>query len=566
MNAGELTLLLDRLLADTAEHEWVEYKHNDDPLKIGEYISALANAAALDSEPYGYMVWGIQDRTRNVIGTSFCPDKTLHKGQPLELWLSQYLRPKPDFRFSQFGYHGLPVVVLRVPAAIGQPTSFYEIEYIRLGSAKVKLAAHADKEARLWERLRTRIDWSAELVTTATEADLDPIALAEGRRRFAGKNPHLATQVADWDTSTFLSKLKLSRNKHLTRAALLLFGRDEATQHLPLPPQVSWVLKDAEGTSLDYHHFGLPLLLVPDALFARVRNLTVRYLRPGTLFPTEVPQYDAWVIREALHNAIAHQDYAQSARINTVEKPDTLIFSNIGSFLPGNVESLLTTDRSPEQYRNPCLVQAMVSLNLIDTIGSGIRRMYLEQRRRFFPMPDYLIDAVGQRVEVRITGRILDERYTRVLMQQTDLSLAEVVLLDKVQKGQSLAPGEIRTLKRRKLIEGRTPNLHISQQMAEVLGEQAKYLRDKGFQKDFYVMWVLKRLKMGACKRADLEAVLLEQLPKLLSDLQKRNKVKNLLAEMSREQFITADGKRGPGAMWRLLPAGLDKLGDEAGA
>lgn len=181
-------------------------------------------------------------------------------------------------------------------------------------------------------------------------------------------------------------------------------------------------------------------------------------------------------------------------------------------------------------------------------------------------MPDYLIDAVGQRVEVRITGRILDERYTRVLMQQTDLSLAEVVLLDKVQKGQSLAPGEIRTLKRRKLIEGRTPNLHISQQMAEVLGEQAKYLRDKGFQKDFYVMWVLKRLKMGACKRADLEAVLLEQLPKLLSDLQKRNKVKNLLAEMSREQFITADGKRGPGAMWRLLPAGLDKLGDEAGA
>ena len=100
---------------------------------------------------------------------------------------------------------------------------------------------------------------------------------------------------------------------------LLLFGKDESAQFLPLPPQVSWVLKDADGTVLDYQHYGLPLLLAPDALFARVRNLTVRYMPPGTLFPTEVPQYDAWVIREALHNAIAHQDYAVGGRVNVIE-------------------------------------------------------------------------------------------------------------------------------------------------------------------------------------------------------------------------------------------------------
>lgn len=564
MNPCELTLLLDRLLATSDEHEWVEFKHNNDEAHaIGEYLSALANAAALDGEPFGYHVWGIENASRKVLGTTFKPASAKVGAQLLDLWLHQYLRPKLDFRFDAFEYRGQPVVVLRVPAAVGQPVSFHEVGYIRIHSAKVKLASHPDKEARLWARLNQRGDWSAELVGGATVADLDPAAITEGRQRYAEKNAHLAGEVVAWDDATFISKLKLSRNGQLTRAAMLLFGRDEAAQHLPLPPQVSWVLKDAEGMALDYHHFGLPLLRVPDALLARVRNLTVRYLPPGTLFPTEVPQYDAWVIREALHNAIAHQDYGLSARVNVVELPEQLVFSNAGRFLPGTVQELLLTDRSPEQYRNPCLAQAMVALKMIDTIGSGIRRMYIEQRKRFFPMPDYLIDAAQQRVEVRLTGRILDERYTQVLMQQPELSLIDVFLLDKVQKHQPITTDEAKALRALKLIEGRSPNHHVSARVADALGQQAQYLLDKGFEKDFYLMWVLKRLRMGNCKRAELERLLLGKLPELLSAEQKRNKVKNLLAEMSRKKLITADGKRGPGAVWRLLPAGLDRLATE---
>lgn len=562
MNAGELTLLLDQLLASSDEHEWVEFKHNNtDPHVIGEYLSALANAAALDGAPFGYVVWGIEDGSHQVLGTPFKPASAKVGAQLLNLWLHQYLRPKLDFRFDAVDYRGQPVVLLRVPAAVAQPVSFHEVEYIRIHSAKVKLASHPDKEARLWARLNTRGDWSAELVGAATLADLDPVALAEGRLRYAEKNAHLAEEVAGWDDATFLSKLKLNRGGQLTRAALLLFGRDEAARYLPLPPQVTWVLKDAHGTALDYHHFGLPLLLVPDALFARVRNLTVRYLRPGTLFPTEVPQYDAWVIREALHNAIAHQDYALSARVNVIELPEQLAFSNVGSFLPGTVEQLLVSDRSPEQYRNPCLTQAMVALKLIDTIGSGIRRMYIEQRKRFFPMPDYLIEPTQQRVEVRVTGRILDARYTQMLMQQPSLSLMDVFLLDKVQKRQLIGAVDAKALRARKLIEGRAPNHHVSAQVADALGQQAQYLLDRGFQTDFYLVWVLRRLRMGDCSRAELERLLLGKLPDVLSADQKRNKVKNLLAGMSRKALITADGKRGPGAVWRLLPLGLDRLG-----
>lgn len=551
MNPGDLTLLLDRLLAQTDEHEWLEFKHNDDPHTIGEYISALANAAALDGEPCGYMVWGIEDGTRRVLGTAFKPGTAKIGAQLLDMWLHQYLRPKLDFRFNAFDYQGQPVVLLRVPAAVAQPVSFHEVEYIRIHSAKVKLASHADKEARLWARLNTRCDWSAELVSAASVADLDPAALTAGRQRFTERYPHLADEAAGWDVPTLLSKLKLSRSGQLTRAALLLFGKDEAAQYLPLQPQVSWVLKDADGTMLDYHHYGLPLLLVPDALFARIQNLTVRYLRPGTLFPTEVPQYDSWVIREALHNAIAHQDYSVGGRVNVIQKPDQLAFSNLGSFLPGKVENLLTQDRSPEQYRNHCLTQAMVTLKLIDTVGSGIRRMFVEQRKRLFPLPDYLIEP--QRVEVRITGRNVDERYAEVLVQFPDLSLMDAFLLDKVQKRLPISAEETKALRARKLIEGRTPNIHVSAKMAQVMGEQARHTLNKGLEPAYYRELVLRHLhNFKTCKREELEDVLLAKLPDVLSHVQKRTRVKNLLADLSRRHLIEPE-RKGPGALWRLV-------------
>lgn len=87
MNPGDLTLLLEHLRAQTGEHEWLEFKHNDDPHTIGEYISALANAAALDGEPCGYMVWGIEDGTHRVLGTRFKPGSAKIGAQMLDLWL-----------------------------------------------------------------------------------------------------------------------------------------------------------------------------------------------------------------------------------------------------------------------------------------------------------------------------------------------------------------------------------------------------------------------------------------------------------------------------------------------
>lgn len=114
----------------------------------------------------------------------------------------------------------------------------------------------------------------------------------------------------------------------------------------------------------------------------------------------------------------------------------------------------------------------MVNLNMIDTIGSGIKRMFTLQRQRSFPMPDYELSDPNK-VVVRLTGRVLDENYTQLLMRQTEIDLMDVIALDKVQKKRPLDDETFKRLKARKLIEGRRPNIFISAKIADVIGDRA---------------------------------------------------------------------------------------------
>ena len=149
-----------------------------------------------------------------------------------------------------------------------------------------------------------------------------------------------------------------------------------------------------------------------------------------------------------------------------VEFPDRVLLTNVGDFLPGDVETVIRQDAPQAIYRNPFLADAMVELNLIDTQGGGIKRMFETQRRRSFPLPDYDLTEPEQ-VAVSITGRILDERYTRLLMERTDLDLGQVMLLDRVQKGQRIGRDEHRRLKAAGLVEGRYPNLIVAGAVAQ---------------------------------------------------------------------------------------------------
>ena len=148
--------LIHDLRALPSESELVEFKVNlDDAEIIGRNISALANTAALRSKPSAYMVWGVENETHTIVGTDFDPDTAKWKKQPLELWLSQMLHPKPHFLFQSHEIAGKTVVVLEVSAAAAQPVRFRSQRYIRVGSSTTSLADYTEKERRLWSVLDT---------------------------------------------------------------------------------------------------------------------------------------------------------------------------------------------------------------------------------------------------------------------------------------------------------------------------------------------------------------------------------------------------------------------------
>lgn len=559
MNEVELNALLDRLLALPVETEWVEFKeakHGFGADDLGQYFSALSNEANLHRKPSAWLVFGVKDNPRRIVGSQF--RNTAASLQSLKQEVAREL--SPHLTFTEIYELNRPegrVLMFQIPPApAGMPVSWKMHMYGRNGESLVGLSIEKIERIR---RQATREDWSAELVPDAAMDDLDATALEIGRQKYREKhegNTRLLAEDATWDDAKFLNKLKLRINGQLTRAALLLFGKDEAAGKLPAQPKISWILKDAQGMDVDYQHFGLPLLKLPDALFARVRNLTVRYMPPGTLFPTEVPQYDNWVIREALHNCLAHQDYAMGGLVRVVEKPDELIFSNLGNFIPGSVEQVIEQDVPPEEYRNRCLADAMVEMKLIDTIGSGIRRMFMLQRNRFFPLPDYVIDREHSRVEAHIAGRLIDEQYTFALIRHVDLTLHEVILLDRVQKRLTITADEVRLLRGKNLIEGRAPNFFVTAGVAAAVGDAAQYTRNKGLDKAFYKGLVVSYLRSFRSRtREQIEQLLLSKLPEVLSEKQKKNMVKNLLSEMRREGAIVPTG-RGPGSAWSLPQTG----------
>ena len=557
MNAQELTALLDRLRGEPHETEWLEFKENHyEPQVLGEYLSALANAACLASKPRGYLVFGIQDQTHAVVGTQFDPYTVKAKGnQDLLLWLAMGLQPNVGFEVSILDHPKGKVVFFEVGPAWDRPVRFYGTAYIRVGTSKTELHKHPEKERAIWTR---RTDWSGQVCEGAALADLDPGGLAKAREQFRIKHPKQAADVAGWDDSAFLNKARLTVRGAVTNAALLLLGKPEsATLLSPAVARISWILKDAKNRELDYEHFGPPFLLQVDRVLGRLRNLNVRALPRGTLFPQEITQYDPWVIREALHNAIAHQDYGLRGRVNVVETPSSILLTNVGSFLPGDVDKVIRQDAPLEIYRNPFLAEAMVNLNMIDTQGGGIKRMFQKQRQRFFPMPDYNL-AEPDRVQVAIPGNILDEQYSRLLMERADLDLWQVILLDRVQKRLPISHEAHRLLKSAGLVEGRYPNLLIAGRVANLTGQKARHIRERGFNKQYYLDAIEALvLEHQPIPRSEIDRLLLDKLPEVLSDRQKKARIHNLMAELVRKGKIENRGSRAKPAWYTTNNPGV---------
>lgn len=522
---------LAALLSLAAENEVVEFKEAKnayDFTKLGKYFSALCNEANLKRQPSAWLVFGVNDQ-RQVVGTRFRANR-----KDLDS-LKEEVANKITHRITFVEIHEVPhpqgrVVLFEIPAAPkGLPVAWDGHYYGRDGEALVALNIEE------LERIRAQspvTDWSAVIVPGATIADLDEEALAVARRNFKSKFPDKAAEVDGWTDPTFLNKAKLTIKGRMTRTALLLLGREEAEHFLlPAEAKIRWLLKDHLGNDRDYALFGMPLLLAVDKVYTKIRNLKYRYIREGTLFPEEIDQYAPYSIREALNNCIAHQDYSLAGRINVIEREESLTFTNLGSFVPGDVRRVVMEDAPEEHYRNRFLATAMFNMKMVDTAGGGIRKLFLFQRERFFPMPDY--DLSDNRVKLTLTGKVLDMDYARLLAQDSGLSLQVIMALDRVQKRLPLDATEEKLLKAKRLIEGRKPNFFIAKPVAQQTGQKASYSKNKAFEKQYYLDLILKALgEHGSLSRRDIDELLWNKLPEWMDEQQKKNKVGNLIREL----------------------------------
>jgi len=394
-------------------------------------------------------------------------------------------------------------------------------------------------------------DWSAQLVPAATLADLDEAALVRAQEAFAQKyaNRFSSDEVMHWPLTTFLDRARLTQNGQITRTALLLLGKPEAVWHLsPHPAQMTWKL---EGTERAYQHFAPPFLLTTTQLYQRIRNIQLRLLPQDELLPIEVSKYDQKIVLEALHNCIAHQDYARNGRVVVIEQPDRLVFENEGNFFDGTPGDYLEGNRVPRRYRNPFLAQAMAELNMIDTMGYGIHDMYARQAKRYFPLPDYDLTEPGS-VRLTIYGGVVDPAYSRMLIQKTDLPLTDVLALDRVQKRLPIPDEAVGRLKRAGLIEGRKPRFHVSASVAKATGKMVDYIRTRAQDDEFYTKLITDYLlQAGQADRADIDKLLIDKLSDALTSEQKQRKIGNLLTKLRRRGRILNPGSRSK-PEWKL--------------
>ncbi|ABA89966.1 ATP-binding protein, putative [Syntrophotalea carbinolica DSM 2380] len=543
MTQEKLQALLTSLIS-TWENEVVEFKQAGNEYstnRIGEYFSALANEANLRGTEKAWLVFGVNNKTRTVVGSDYRPEP--ERLQSTKMQMAENTEPSLTFRnIFELQDAGGRVVLFEIPAAPrGLPIAWKGHYYARAGESLTHLGLDKLDEIR---QQTSSADWSAQIIPEATLEHLDDQALQKARESFARKyaNRFPPEDVMDWSLPTFLDRAKLTQDGKLTRTTILMLGKQESAYLLsPHPVQMTWKL---EGPERAYEHFGPPFLLNTTALYRKIRNIQLRILPDDALLAVEVAKYDQKVVLEALHNCIAHQDYTRNGRILVTERPDKLIFENEGGFFEGTPEDYATGEKTPRRYRNPFLAQAMAELNMIDTMGYGIYTMHIGQARRYFPMPDYDLNEPAA-VKMTLYGSVVDPAYSRLLIQKTDLPLDEILALDRVQKRLPLSDGMIRQLRRDGLIEGRKPNLHVSASVAKVTASKADYIRTRAQDDDYYCKLITDYLKkFGKASREEIDKLLLDKLSEALDADQKKKKVGNLLTKLRRSGVIRNDGSK----------------------
>lgn len=550
------------MLMERWEYEIVEFKEAKggyDTDKIGRYFSAISNEANLRQQQYGWLIFGVgeQNKTKQVVGTSFKKgDKNL-----LERFKYEISRDTTNGMtfydiieiFPTVNEKEHRVLMFKIPAAAtGIPTDWKTNYYERAGESLVPLKQYKIDAIRSQERR----DWSKQVLEQVTIEHLDQDAVSLAREKYKEKmnQVDISKEVDAMSDEQFLTKIKLMIGGKITHAGMLLLGNSDYDYMFQSAPSIMWRLYGADDMDRDYAIFKIPFINVVDKVFAKVRNLTYRYMpNQMTLFPMETEQYDSWLMRELLNNCIAHTNYQLGGRIYVNEFEDRLKFTNPGDFIPQKIENVLEASYSPPFYRNQLLAESMAVFHMIDTATLGIRRAYNIQKAKYFPMPDYNVSS-GTQVEVTIYGKTLNDSYMHILYDHQDLDLQTVFLLDRIQKGLPVEKEDVDRLRSQKLVEGRMTSLYLSASAAKSIDEGTTYIKNKGFDDKYYKDLIVEYLKQyGKAKKKDIRELLWDKLPDVLSDVQKENKIRNMLTMLKKQGVIYKDSENQQKSNWILM-------------
>ena len=555
-NDSELCSILNKLILSW-ESEVVEFKEagkDYDKNKIGQYFSAISNEANLKGLQHGWLVFGVRNKDRMIVGSDYRNSKGL---DVLKQEIS--VGTTGGISFIEI-YEVYPlvdgekkrVILFQIPAATtATPTGWNDHFYGRNGESLGALSVEEIDRIRGQEKK----DWSKQIVLRATIKHLDKNAIKLARENYKKKmnKQYISEEVDQMSDEQFLKKLKLMIDGRLTNAAMLLLGNEDYDYLFQSVPEASWRIYDSKNDVNDYEIFKIPYITLSERLFGKIRNLTYRYMpNQLTLFPTETKQYDMWLLRELLNNCIAHSEYTYGGRIYLNEFEDRIILTNPGSFLPGRIEPILNPGYNPPFYRNQLLAETMVKLNMIDSQSTGIRRVFRIQKERYFPLPDYDFSN-RQQVKVCIYGRILDENYSHILFKNPDFDLETVFLIDCVQKGIKIDKDALKYLRKLKIIEGKIPNVFLSATISETIGEKDRYVKNKAFDDQYYKDLIVKYLaQYGSAKRKDINALLWDKLPSIMEDKRKEDKIRNLLTSLRKQGIIRTDSGNQQKSSWIL--------------
>lgn len=534
---------------ENEECEWKEFKNLKNDFCGKEKNDILSYVSAISNMEGGHLVIGVVDKTLEIVGT----DTYNYDVQKAKLRLTEQCAnlPSEGLSVEEFITEDThkTVWVIHVPKHMKRlPVYAHSKAWQRLNDSLVELT-DSRRNAILDER-ESMYDWTAQIIEDATIEDLDYDAIRLAREGYKQRYPQFANECDTWSDRVFLDKSCLTIDGKITRTTLLLVGKEDKAHKLNHIAQIVWKCFQDGQTFGDI--YTIPFIRTTSELLNRIRNYRFKIYPKNSLIPAEVWKYDTESILEGLHNSIAHQNYESGSRIIVTEDKDKLTFENSGYFYEGSYDQYITGEKTPRNYRNPALVKAMVNIKMIDTQGYGIHKMFLSQKKRYLPMPDY-DKSTATEVVLTLPGTVIDENYSLMLLENRNLSLMDAVLLDSVQKGKSISSEAVAILRKRKLIEGRLPHIFISKDIAQVTDQRIEYSKHKGLDDKKCEALLIDSLKdHGSLTKGEIRNLFWNVISDQLNDRQKETKVYNILRKMKKQNIIS-NTTRGNISVWSLV-------------